>query len=508
MIFYAEATMIRRILLCVVCLVLALAPVGAWAGDLFVMAGYDGEGSQHDWAANQFFTRMQERTGISFTFQQHTKRAEWEQAKAAMFSSGPLPDVLFKAALSTDELIRYTESGQLIDLKPLLAENAPNLWALLQQNPGWLKAITLPSGKIGALPSIQEVAPQNAMWINQQWLDQLHLDMPTDLASLREVLTAFRDRDPNGNGKQDEVPFAFLGPWELKLFSHAFGVVANDYNIYLDDAGVVHYWPLEDSFINLARELRSLYADGLLDPDGFATVDALRRISDDKASIRYGAMFSTTPVNLLPFEAAMNYVVIPPFACEGRQIYRDLFGPITRGAFAITSACEDPAALLKWVDILYTEEGAIEAMVGVEGTDYAVDSATGGWDWIGGMANMTLEKLNQLSIYDSGDMPWLFPQDFYSRHEDADVRRLNAEMAMLNQHVVQPFPPYALTSDQSQIVAQLQSQLGPWVDECLARFVLGETDINDETIAAFHQGLVERGVEDMTAFWQEIAQQP
>ena len=52
-------------------------------------------------------------------------------------------------------------------MAPLLEENAPNLWALLEAHPDWREAITLPNGKIAALPAIQELAPQNAMWINQ-----------------------------------------------------------------------------------------------------------------------------------------------------------------------------------------------------------------------------------------------------------------------------------------------------------------------------------------------------
>ena len=270
---------------------LLLLPAACFAQE-FIMAGFDGQESAKDWTANDFFTRMQERTGVGFTFQEYNDAAKWQAAKDAMFAEGgQLPDVLFKAALTSEELIRYTDSGQLIDLLPLLPENAPNLWALLQENPDWLAAITLPSGKVGALPMIQTLPTQNAMWINQKWLDDLHLDKPTDMESLAVVLRAFKERDPNQNGKADEVPFLFIGPWELKFFSHAYGVVVNDYNLYLDDAGQVHYWPLEDSFATFLTDIRTLYAEGLLDPNGFDTADSLRMITDEKATIPYGAFF-------------------------------------------------------------------------------------------------------------------------------------------------------------------------------------------------------------------------
>ena len=498
--------MFRRALGLLLGLMLVVLPAFGSAETAFTMAGFDGQDSTRTWEGNGFFNRMEARTGLSFTFQQYNDSAAWQAAKNAMFAqNGELPDVLFKAALTTDELIRYTESGQLIDLLPLLEENAPNLWALLQENPDWLKAITLPNGKVGALPALQELAPQNAMWINKAWLDKLGLQEPTDMESLIKVLRAFRDRDPNGNGKKDEVPMLFLGSWELKFFSHAWGVVANDYNIYLED-GQVHYWPLEDSFFEFAQTMRDLYAEELLDPNGFATSDAIRRVTDSDADITYGAFFAPTPLTLLPYTTGTeHYVVMGPFEYEGKAAYRDLIGQVTRGTFAITSACEDPAALLRWVDILYTEEGATEAMAGEEGVNYSYDE-TGRWDWVGGAEALGLTGLSELTVYESGEMPWLFPLAFNDKYVETNVGRMNDELSALQAQTVKPFPTYTLTAEENAYVGSLQLELGRYVDEMLARMVLGEIKINDKTKAEFLSGLEQRGVADMIAFWQEIAQ--
>lgn len=497
--------MFRRILCVLLCAM--LLPAYGFAQDSFTVAGYDGEDSAHDWDNNQFFARMENRTGVHLTFMQYTKRSEWQAAKNKMFQTGDLPDVLFKAALSAEEMERYTEDGRLIDLLPLLAEHAPNLWTLLLQHPDWLSAIMLPNGKIGALPMIQTPSTQNALWINQSWLEALNLPMPTDVESLQTVLAAFRDLDPNGNGRKDEVPMAFLGPWELKFFSHAWGVVANDYHIYLDDAGTVHFWPLEDSFLDMARTLKQWYADGLLDKNGFTTADELRRITDKKADNSYGAMFAPSPVNLVPFEAAADYVILDPLAFEGKQIYRDLTGPVTGGAFAITSACDDPAKMLAWVDVLYAEEGAAEALAGIEGVDYLRDES-GKWDWVGGTSGMSLDALNALSLYDTGAMPWLFPTSFYGCYAHEDVHRLFEEELRFSTFLKQPFPATVLTQAQREQVAALQGALAPYVDEMLARFVLGEEPLNEQAIAAFQQQLVERGALEMVDFWQQVAQKP
>ena len=224
--------MFKRVvsLLCCAAL-LMLIPLGALADATYTMAGFDGDDSEHTWENNAFFTRMQARTGIQFMYNEFTDYDKWQEAKAAMLASGDLPDVLFKADLTTAEQMAYADAGVLIDLKPLLAEYAPNLWALLEAHPDWLQAVTLPDGKIVALPSINELSPQNAMWINQDWLTKLGLAMPTDWDSFVTVLQAFQTGDPNGNGKSDEIPLSYLGPWDLKFLAHSVGLVANDYNI-------------------------------------------------------------------------------------------------------------------------------------------------------------------------------------------------------------------------------------------------------------------------------------
>ncbi len=495
--------MLKRVICLVLCL-LAL-PVLCFAEETFTMAGYDGEESTHDWNTNLFFERMKENTGVSFTFNEYTNYKSWTEAKTAMLTGGEMPDVLFKAALTTREVIDYTESGALIDLKPLLPEHAPDLWALLNENPDWLKAITLPSGKIGALPSLQPQPSQNILWINKAWLDELKLDVPTDWESFKAVLGAFKTGDPNCNGKQDEIPLCFLGIWDLKFLSHAFGVVINDYNIYLDDAGSVHYWPLEDGFFDFIGELRALYADGLLYKDGFRTADQLRRVTDEKTAVTYGAVFAPTPLNLMPFEHGKNYVAVEPLMFDGARVYRDMGLDITRGAFAITSTCKDPAAVLKWVNTLYTETGAIEAMVGREGDVY-IEKENGFWGWKGGAESITSGVMDGLTIYDTGDMPWLFPRGFNERYEDENVRRIYAEIGKYDPYVKKPFPVYSISNETSMELLAIQNELGLYADEMMSEFIIGYKPLDEAAIAEFKSGLIERGAERLTELWQSAYQ--
>ena len=111
-----------------------------------------------------------------------------------------------------------------------------------------------------------------------------------------------------------------------------------------------------------------------------------------------------------------------------------------------------------------------------------------------------------MSIYDTGDMPWMFPLDFYSRYADHRVGKLNDELNRLSTMTVQPFPmTYTLTADERAQVLALQNELAVYVDVTLARFVLSEMELNEDTIASVRSEMQNRGMNEMIAFWQKIA---
>ena len=67
-----------------------------------------------------------------------------------------------------------------------------------------------------------------------------------------------------------------------------------------------------------------------------------------------------------------------------------------------------------------------------------------------------------------------------------------------------PFPDLPLTQADINAIAPLQAQLGRYVDESIARFVMGEWQPTAEQFAAFRTQLEELGVQDFLALWQGI----
>ena len=485
-------------LLCI--LVAALIPCAALAE--YTMAGYDEANTYRTWSTNKFFQRMEELTGVHFTYQQYTKAEDWEKAKAAMQAgSADLPDVLFKAHLTSADCLALRERGVLVDLKPYLAENCPNLTAILAAHPDYERAITLPDGSIAALPAITEQPMQNCLWLNREWLSNLKLDMPATAEELTAVLRAFKEQDPNKNGRKDEIPLAFIGAFDLKFLGHAYGLIANDYNLRAVD-GQAEFVPLDASFRPFVEWLRQLFSEGLLDPTGFVTSDAIRTVEKENATNVYGGMLTTVPTNFLPAAWMGKYAVVPPLTYEGQAIYRDLGSGLLRGTFAVTTACDNVAEVLQWVDRFYTEEIYILASVGVENVDYVVDG-DGTWRMTSAATSNTYFTGDTL-ITSGTTPPGLVTESFQRRYYEPTVAQLSDEIARVNAAAVQPFPYYTLTAEQAAFIAPLQSRIGRLVDESISRWVLGDEPISDESFARFEQELQDAGLTEFMAFWQDI----
>lgn len=491
----------RKTIISFVLACLMLTSLAAAGESPVIMAGYEDQQSYRTWSENLFFKRMEQRTGLVFEYRQVHSSQEWEKTKAGYYSQGAeLPQVLFKAGLSPSETIEMLDAGILLDLAPLIEENAPNLYRLLVDNPDVLAAVTLPGGRIGALPYIDLVPSQNCLWINQSWLDELKLKMPDTAQEFQEVLTAFKEGDPNRNGRADEVPLGFLGAYDLKYLAHAFGLVANDFNLFARD-GLVSFMPAQPAFREFIRWARGLYKDGLLDKDGFTTADSLRQVTDEKATQRYGVLIAPLPSYILPASWTEDYAVVPPLSYEGNRSYRSIAPRATPGTFALTSACENPEELLGWVDFLYTPEGAILETSGEEGLDFLVD---GDGTWRKTETASQQSFLAEVSIMTGTTPPGVSNDAFQRRYGDSIIRLVSEQIDRVTAVAQDPFPPFSLTRAQEEEIEPLQKALGRYVDESIARFVLGELEVSDEQFSAFEEGLNALGLEKFLSIWQDV----
>ncbi|NLB90088.1 MAG: hypothetical protein GX786_02545, partial [Clostridiales bacterium] len=247
----------------------------------------------------------------------------------------------------------------------------------------------------------------------------------------------------------------------------------------------------------------ALYQEGLLDTKGFNQTDQMRTMVDEKSAPIYGAIFGPTPYNVLIEAQVEQYEMLMPFYSEGgKQIYRDLIGPVIGGTFAISSQCEDPATLLNWVDYLYTQPGAVLAMIGEEEEDYIL-SEDGKWSVLQNASGNMAGTNN--SIAGNGYFPWLSPVEFELSIKDEKGYQSLLAIYHLNEIVTFPYPAYRLTNEQWKEIQPLQKALATYVDESLARFVMGEWEITDQQWKDYLNELENLQVRDFVDFWQKTS---
>ena len=467
----------------------------------YILEGYDGKVDYRVWDTNLFFSRMQEKTGISFQFRQYTDEEAWGRRKQELVKGTDLPDVLFKANLSSSEIRDMYQAGQIIDLAPYLETYAPDLWKLLEEHPEWKKAITMEDGAIPALPAINRLQNNDAMWINTTWLRKLKLEIPTTAEELTDVLRAFKNGDPNGNYQKDEIPLGFVGMWELRFLGHAFGIIDNDYYVCEKDGKVTSSLTTEENRAFLTW-LHQLWEEELLDHNGFSTTDELRQITDEKKAVPYGLLMSATPLTILPQAALEQFSVLEPLVYNGKQVYRDLAGDLIRGTFAITKACAEPEKLVSWVNTLYTAEGSLLASYGVEGEEY-IWNENGQWEWNYPLETVANEILSTHTISEGGVAPGYIDEVFQGQYRDEATRRIVNGMYGLKQFSVIPYPPVVLNAEEEARVAEIQNELSRYAEKTMACFVTGDIELTDENWNTFCKTADEKGLQELIGIWQK-----
>lgn len=310
------------------------------------------------------------------------------QKRAMILASGDLPDCVMSASCSATELLSYAEQGIIIPLDPYFDDYAPNVKKVIETVPIAKQSSITPDGHVYALnrlvDSYNESIAKRA-WIYQPWLDKLGLDLPTTTEEFRAVLEAFRDQDPNGNGLNDEVPFAGSdtsanGEVDSFILNSFLYYDRGNYGLELLDDGTVRCNIGSEEYREGLRYLNGLLKDGLLDPATF---------TQDRNALK--ALTEGGEVNLLGSVTAfywghftnengekhrdLEFVAIPVLkGPEGVQYAYDRGTLMNGQRFYITSACKYPEAAMRWQDYFFDPDGMMDM-------GFSVNAGQEGVDW-------------------------------------------------------------------------------------------------------------------------------
>ncbi|TBL76612.1 extracellular solute-binding protein [Paenibacillus thalictri] len=161
----------------------------------------------------------------------------------------------------------YAKKGALTDLGPLIDKYGPNIKAAV--DPAVLEAAKI-DGKLYAIPTKSIPNVIASLYIRQDWLDKVGMKAPTTLDELVEVLKAFKEKDPGGNGDKN-IPFTIRGDnFFVDNIVGAFGMP----NFWNDVNGKLTPRIMDPAYPEYVKFMSELFKQGLLDKEFAANKDA------------------------------------------------------------------------------------------------------------------------------------------------------------------------------------------------------------------------------------------
>ncbi len=328
-----------------------------------------------DWNDNEFYQEMEARTGVHLEFET-VSSADYQTNFNLMIASGNLADLIYVgASYYADGVDAAIDDGYFLDLTDLVPEYMPNYNAIRTSDVQYELLSTTDSGRMGAVYELRQSkqGPWLGLWMRQDWLDDLGMEVPETFDQWHDVLTAFKEE----KGATAPLILNWSGS------DGEFGTMSGGLNVLnswqLDETGAVNFGPYMDAWKEYVTIMHQWYAEGLIDPDFMATDER----TADMAKVVTGATGAFAALYTMPslYEASsedpnMNLVPVnPPVKNEGDEIHIRLRDSYTSGNTAISADCENWEVALRWLDYLYTEEGALLANYGVEGDTFEFDES-------------------------------------------------------------------------------------------------------------------------------------
>ncbi len=422
---------------------------------------------------------------------------DMDQALALAVAAKNIPDIVYD--WKAENFNKYGAQGALIPLNDLIEEHAPNYKKFLEENPDAKYFATAGDGNMYFIPFISDGEASTAWFIREDWLDKVGKETPNTVDELYDVLVAFRDGDPNGNGKKDETPlFTKIGDVDSLL---------SLYDAYLDfryKDGKVSFGPMEDNFLTGIKTIAKWYSEGLIDKEMFSRSDGRDHFTtNNTGGVIHDWIGSTAATNDKLQETIPGYKLVPfapPAGPDGvrREINRrSKFGG---EGWAISAMNKYPVETIKYFDFWFSEEGRRLANFGIEGVHYEmVDGAPKFKDeLVNGSTGITTVMMNIRSMTNFG-----FWQDYgYEAQWTNQIARdgvtLYTEGGYLPALNERPLLSYFEDEKRHSV---LKTQLETYVDEKVQEWVFGTANVEAE-FNEFKETLKTLGVEEYTQIEQ------
>ena len=419
----------------------------------------------------------EKKTGIRLNGVVSEVATDPEAAFSTMLAGSELPEVIRS---NFDNMRELAEDGGLVPLDEYIDEYGPNIKKYFEKYPTAKAVATGSDGHIYFISCMlgeNESRPSIGHFVRKDWLEKLGLEEPKTIDELHDVLYAFRNQDPNGNGKKDEIPYFARDKSVsglLKLFNADLDIIVKD--------GKIAYSPATEEYKEGIKTIAQWYKEGLIDPEIFSRTNPREQLLGSNVGGYTVDWFSSTgafsetykdTVPGLDFSA-----IAPPASIDGKVKMINSFSSLTENAWGITSTTpeEDQIELIKYFDFWLSEEGIMLQTYGVEGKSYTKDA--------NGKITLTKEAIEYTGGFPgykvhigANHIPTITLNDAEKMGMN-DVAREGYEM--YEKYVGKPLPKLAYTAEESKILAKYEVNVQTAFREQYMKWVMGKGDVDKE----------------------------
>lgn len=329
---------------------------------------------------------MEKRTGVHVEFQYPTVGQETDNYNLRI-SSNDLPDFFNCPPAYQGGFEKAVADGVYEDLTPYYNKGEmPNFKWLRENYPDFNKDVQDDAGKILRFPDFDVIstAPWSGMWVRQDWLDSLGLQVPKTIQDWDTMLRAMK-------AAKNVPPMELNLPlWYGVATNYAFvGSYEAGYD-FINKDGKAEFGPILPGYKDFLTLMNKWYKDGLLDPD-FATRTQEQynaQVSDDKVGafgMAYGDLGQLLANGQKKDPKFALTPVLQPTATDGQTIHLHQNNARVRtdGDFMTTKPKADGIddICVKWKDYWYSQDGGDLLSYGPEGVSYKWND-DGTYSWI------------------------------------------------------------------------------------------------------------------------------
>lgn len=488
------------------------------AGDNKLVVAIQTDSYVTDYDKNYLTEYLEKKLNMEIEFYLLPAATEEVRTKVSLMatSNDNLPDVLLVSnSLTPETVLEYGSNGVFLPLNKYTEDAAkmPNYAAIPEADKKVMEsAQTMADGNMYSLsqyvPETWNVTPYR-MFINRTWLDKLGLSMPKTTDDLETVLKEFRDRDPNGNGRQDEIGVygyqaGLYGQNITAALMNSFefwngGSINGGLALSKDGKNVIAPFTQEGWKKGLLF-MNRLYNEGLLSPETFTDDDTQFKAALNGADNMVGLTSMGSLSNYPDARNNKNFLemqLIEPLAGPDGTQYTPYTEYTPNQNFFIFNSCKNVDLAIKFADEFFNPSTSTIARFGEKGVDWTDDPqvlkdmsnayvSSGLYDhvtlayisnyWLEPAAktwhdvNPRYASLETMNTVANGMVP-------YDPNDRSQLVDKNYQM-YFDKHPEHTLPLLHYTVDEAAGITEALSNIPSYVKQTMAEFITGARDIN------------------------------